>query len=340
MSAGADGRSFEATPARKARALREGNIARSSEAGGITAFACSTMVAVSVLPFVGNAWTSALQQVARRPVAAAPASSLACIAALALAPAAAAALGSACVQLAQAGGLRVRMPKPSFAGLNPVAGLKRMLGGEAIVASLRACAAFALACAAVVPLAPELAARSGALSTAVGVAELAASGAQRALWSAIAVGALFAIADYALARRRWLRGLRMTLDELKRDHKEQDGDPQTRSRRRTLHRALVRGAVARTKDASFVVVNPTHVAIAVKYAPPEVPVPEILVRAADDAALEVKRLARMHAIPIVENVPLARALYAAGEAGRPIPSATYVAVARVIAELAREGVLA
>jgi flagellar biosynthesis protein FlhB len=88
-----------------------------------------------------------------------------------------------------------------------------------------------------------------------------------------------------------------------------------------------------------VVVNPTHIAIAVRYAPPGVPVPEILVRAADEAARSVRELAAAHGIPIVENVALARALYATGEAGSAIPSPTFVAVARVIAELVRAGAI-
>ena len=107
-----------------------------------------------------------------------------------------------------------------------------------------------------------------------------------------------------------------------------------------MHRALVRGTTARTREASFVVVNPTHVAVAIRYAPPAVPVPEILVRAADEAALRVREIARASRIPIVENIALARSLYASGSASAPIPRDAYVAVAQVIAELDRAGLLA
>jgi type III secretion protein U len=132
----------------------------------------------------------------------------------------------------------------------------------------------------------------------------------------------------------------MTFDELKRDLKDQDGDPQARSRRRGLHRSIARGAIERTREASFVVTNPTHVAIALRYAPPEVPVPEILVRAVDAAALAVRAIAERERIPIVENVALARWLLRVGENGAPIPAETFVAVAEVIAALLRAGVLA
>jgi flagellar biosynthesis protein FlhB len=150
---------------------------------------------------------------------------------------------------------------------------------------------------------------------------------------------VFSLADYALARRRWLRGLRMSFAELKRDAKENEGDPQAKAGRKAIHRSIVRGAISRTREASLVVVNPTHVAVALRYAPPAVPVPEILVRALDEGAQRVKRIAREAGIPIVEDVALARLLYAEGEPGRAIPPQTYVAVAQVIAALARSGVL-
>ena len=200
--------------------------------------------------------------------------------------------------------------------------------------------AFAAALLAMLPLAADAVGAGTAVRGPAGAASLVASAAVRACCAALAVGLVFALADYALARRRWLRGLKMSFDELKRDAKENDGDPQARARRKSAHRAVVRGAVGRTREASFVVVNPTHVAVAIRYAPPAVPVPEILVRALDEAALRVKALAREHRIPVVEDVALARLLFAHGESGRAIPPDTYVAVAHVIAALAREGLLA
>jgi flagellar biosynthesis protein FlhA len=110
----------------------------------------------------------------------------------------------------------------------------------------------------------------------------------------------------------------MTFDERKREAKEQEGDPFARGRRRALHRALLRGALSDVKDASFVVVNPTHVAIALAYRPPEIPVPRITVRSAGEAALRVRALAEKHAVPVVENVALARALHRDGRVGEPI----------------------
>jgi flagellar biosynthesis protein FlhB len=339
MSADRAQKNFDPTPARKQKAKRDGNVARSSEIAGSAAFALAALAAFAAVPAIGAATAHALATLAAKPQALAVPAELGSALGLSLFPACAASVGALAAGVLQAGGLRFTALKLDFSRLNPVTGLKRMVGGEAAVGTLRAIVAFAGVTLALMPIARDLIARSTTLTGVAAFGTLAFDAAQRACWSAIAAGACFAAVDYALVRRRWLRELKMTLEEIRRDQKETDGDPGARARRKTLHRTLVRGSIGRTKEASFVVVNPTHIAIAIRYAPPDVAVPEILVRAADEAAQSVKLIARRHAIPIVENVVLARALFAQGEAGRTIPSPTFVAVARVIAALAREGVL-
>jgi flagellar biosynthesis protein FlhB len=329
---------FDSTPARRARARREGNVARSAEASSVGAFAAAILAAALALPLGAWAAASAVRVTARRAPDLEPLAFV-LLGAAALLPAAAAATAGSAVALAQSGGLHVTALRLDPARLQPLAGLKRMLGGEAVVAALRGTLAFAVALLAVVPVVRDVVASGSTLVSPVDAASLAGSAALRACLAAAAVGAAFALADYALARRRWLRGLRMSLEELRRDAKEHDGDPQARSRRKNAHRALVRGSISRLREASFVVVNPTHVAVAMRYAPPAVPVPEILVRALDDVALRVKSIAREQRIPVVEDAALARLLYAHGENGRPIPPEAYVAVAQLVAALAREGVL-
>jgi type III secretion protein U len=191
----------------------------------------------------------------------------------------------------------------------------------------------------VTPVALHAVAAAGTSGSLAATAAVVQSALLQACWSAVAAGALFAAADYALVRRRWLRSIKMTFDEVKRDAKEQDGDPHAKSRRRQLHRTLVRGGVARTREASFVIANPTHIAIAIRYAPPAVPVPEIVCRARDTLALEVRAIAERAGIPVVADVALARWLWRTGESGRPIPAETFVAVAMTIAALVRAGVL-
>jgi flagellar biosynthesis protein FlhB len=339
MSADRAQKNFDPTPARKQKAIREGNVARPSEVAGSASFACAVLAAFAVMPAIAAATAHALAALAMKPEPLAFPAELGTALGLSLIPACAASVGALAAGVLQAGGLRLSTPKLEFARLNPIAGLKRMVGGEAAVGALRAVLAFAGVTLALAPMARSVFAQSTTLTGAAAFGAFVFDAAQRACWAALAAGACFAVADYALVRRRWLRELKMTLEEIRRDQKENDGDPGARARRKTLHRTFVRGSIGRTKEASFVVVNPTHIAIAVRYAPPDVAVPEILVRAADEAAQSVKLIARRHGIPLVENVALARALYAQGEAGRTIPSPTFVAVARVIAALVREGVL-
>jgi flagellar biosynthesis protein FlhB len=354
MSESGDKR-FDPTPTRRDKAVHEGNVARSAELGGVASFGAAALAALAATPPACAAAMAALHDVAAHPLAggltAAGTSpdgafapgfppALVTVALAAFAPAAAAAVAGTAVGLAQAGGLRLNGIKLDLKRLDPVAGLKRMLGAAALIGVVRAALAFAAALGAMVPLGRDVLAAATSLATPAAAATLVGQAALRAIGCALAVGAVFALADYALARKRWAKGLKMSFDELKREAKENEGDPQAKARRKSVHRAIVRGAIGRTREASFVVVNPTHVAVALKYAPPAVPVPEILVRALDDGALAVKALAREHGIPIVEDVALARLLYAQGESGRAIPAEAYLVVAQVIASLARAGTLA
>jgi flagellar biosynthetic protein FlhB len=330
---------YDATPSRRTRARRDGNVARSGELTSLAAFGAATLAAAAALPPAAAGASAALRGAAARPLDAGASRALATVVLASLAPAVAAACAASAVALAQGGGLHVAGVRADLKRLNALAGLKRMLGGEALIGMVRAALAFSAVLLAMLPLAADVVGAGAVVRAPAAAASLVASAALRACCAALAVGAVFALADYALARRRWLRGLKMSFDELKRDAKENDGDPQMRARRKSAYRAVVRGAIGRTREASFVVVNPAHVAVAIRYAPPAVPVPEILVRALDDAALRVKALAREHRIPIVEDVALARLLFAHGESGRAIPPEAYVAVAQIIAALAREGVL-
>jgi flagellar biosynthesis protein FlhB len=160
-------------------------------------------------------------------------------------------------------------------------------------------------------------------------------GAQRAIASAIGVASFFAVADFFLVRKRWMKKLRMSLYDLKKELAENEGNPQLRARRRARHRSLAAGALAQVRNAAFVVANPTHVAIALEYRPPEVPVPRVLVKAAEDVALRVREAAAELGIPIIEDVPLARTLFATSRIGSNIPHETFVAVAEIVMALSK-----
>jgi flagellar biosynthesis protein FlhB len=329
---------FDATPARRERAKREGDAARSHEVASSAAFAAALLGLTLSLPLLTNAAASAVLAAAHHPRRFDPLPLLA-LGATAFVPAACAALAGGIATIAQTGRLRLGAVKLAFGKLAPLPGLKRMVGMEAVVAAVRAGVAFVTVVVVVAPIGVRVIAAATATASPSGAAGVALGGMLQACFAAAGIGALFALADFAVVRGRWLRSLKMTFDEFKRDAKEQDGDPQTKSRRKHLHRTFVRGGIARTREASFVVVNPTHIAIAIRYAPPAVPVPEIVVRASDAVALDVRALAGRLRIPVIEDVALARLLWRTGEAGRPIPAESFVAVAYAIAALIRTGVL-
>jgi flagellar biosynthesis protein FlhB len=331
---------FDATPARLRKARREGNVARSGELAANLAFAAGALTVVAVAPLQAGAAASAIDTavtsgtVELNAVASVRA---AVLFALALVPAGAAALAGAVGGLAQNGGLAAVAIAPKFERLNPIEGLKRILSRDTVAHSLRAAVAFGCAAAAASPFIAWSAVALLQAPAIAGVAAVTWRAVEQVAFAACAVGCCFALAEYAAARNAWLRKLRMSFEERKRESREEEGDAVARGRRRTLHRALLRGGMHRVKDAAFVVVNPQHVAVALEYRPPRVAVPRVLVRAADAAAIRVRVIALECRIPIVENVGLARTLYRDARAGDAIPVAHYVAVAEVVAALLRSG---
>jgi flagellar biosynthesis protein FlhB len=321
---------FDATPSRVAKARREGNVARSAEVGAAVALAGGLLATATLCASLSAAFRAATTDAARgRP----PWHGFAEIVALALIPAASAATCGILAGVLQSGGLNVVPPTAKLERLDPFKGLTRLFSRDALGQGLRAVAAFTCAIGAI-----ALAAR-GVVVTASGTPAAAAgaafAAAMRAAFAVCVLGTVFGALEFGVARAAWLRKLRMSYDEYRREMKEQDGDPQVRGRRRALHRTLSSGDVRRVREAAFVVCNPTHVAVALAYAPPVEPVPRVLVRAADDLAMRVREIAIEHGVPLIENVTLARALFADAVVGAPIPHDHYVAVASIVVELAR-----
>jgi flagellar biosynthesis protein FlhB len=322
---------FDATPRRIAKAKREGNVARSSELAANCSFAIAGVTLVATAGLFGSVAVDALGRSVS--VVALPACAL--IAIVALVPICCGSLAGAGVCLVQNGGLALVPITPKIERLNPIEGIRRILSRETLSHTLRATLAFGCA---TLAMTPALMAGATATMRSPDLAQTVAgvwSATQHVSLAAVAVGLIFSVAEYGAARASWLRKLRMSFEERKREHKEEEGDAMARGRRRSLHRALLRGGLARVKEAAFVVVNPTHVAVALAYRPPRIPVPEVLVRGRDEAAARVREMAAFYRVPIVENGALARALYRDGRPGKPIPHAHYVAVAEVVAALMR-----
>jgi flagellar biosynthetic protein FlhB len=332
----AEEKQFEASQSRIERAKREGDVARSQEIGNVAAFGAALVATSAIAAPLGSAAQRLIESSAAGHAGGGALSMLATFMLLPVTAAAAAALGA---NIIQSGGLHFSAVSIKVERLAPAENLKRMFSREAVVTAARATTAFVCAGGAIVPAFIAIYATALHAGSLAGVASAAWTGAMHTAAVACAVGGVFAGADFGVQLARWRKRLRMSLEELKRDQKENDGDPLARSRRRALHRQISRGSLRKVKDAAFVVANPTHVAIALEYKPPEVPVPRVLVRAADDAAARVRELAGAYNVPLVENVPLARRLYAIARPGDFIPHETYVAVAEIVAALTKAGVL-
>lgn len=332
----AEDKQFEASQSRIERAKREGDVARSQELGNVAAFGTALIATTAIVVPLGQA----AQQVIRSAAAGkSDTAALANAAMLMIVPIFAAAAAAVGANVVQSGGLRLAPLSIKPDRLAPAENLKRMFSRESAITAARATIAFVCAGGAIVPAFAAIYASALHAGGLGGVASAAWGGALHTAAVACIVGGVFAGADYGVQLVRWRKRLRMSFEELKRDQKENEGDPLARGRRRALHRQIARGSLRRVKEAAFVLTNPTHIAIALEYRPPEIPVPRVLVRAADDAAARVRELARAYGVPLVENVPLARQLYANAQPGDFIPRESYVAVAEVVAALAKAGVL-
>ncbi|QDE99365.1 EscU/YscU/HrcU family type III secretion system export apparatus switch protein [Myxococcus xanthus] len=138
------------------------------------------------------------------------------------------------------------------------------------------------------------------------------------------------VGDYALAWRRHIKDLMMTREEMKREYKESEGDPRHKGQRKALHRQLSQGGAARgVQKATAVVVNPTHIAVALRYDVDECEAPYLVAKAREGDALAMREQARRLGIPVVRDIPLARSLIHY-DVGEPIPEELYQAAAVVL----------
>jgi flagellar biosynthetic protein FlhB len=151
-----------------------------------------------------------------------------------------------------------------------------------------------------------------------------------AVWCTFALGVL-AVVDYAQSWWKHENSIKMSRQELKDESKNQEGSPQIKQRQRQRARELAKRGIRKAlKEATVVVTNPTHVAVALRYHPAE-GAPVVVAKGYDEVAQHIKRLAKELGVPTVENVPLARGLAEKVRVGRVISGEFYAAVAEVLA---------
>lgn len=148
--------------------------------------------------------------------------------------------------------------------------------------------------------------------------------------------AVLAVVDVIFQKWQYKRQLRMSKQEVREERRSHDGSPLVKQRMQAVHFAMVRKRMLRqVPQADVVVVNPTHVAVALKYDAATMQAPVALAKGADYLCQKIKEIARKHNIPIVEKPELARTLYETVEVGEAIPETLYVAVAEILATIYR-----
>ena len=222
--------------------------------------------------------------------------------------------------------------KPSFSKISPAAGLKRIFGKQAAANFGKGIFKLvALGTVMSVIFWPERHRLESMVQfDPMAVMVLISSLTLKLLGSVVAMLAIVAIADYFFQYRSWFERQKMSLQEIKQEFKQSEGDPHLKGRLRQLrHARMKKRMMTAVPKASVIITNPTHYAVALSYER-GMSAPICVAKGADLMALKIREIAKSHDIPIVENVPLARALHAAVEVDQEIPVEHYHAVAEVI----------
>lgn len=227
--------------------------------------------------------------------------------------------------------------KPKFSKISPAAGFKRLFGKQAVANFLKGLfKLIALGAVMVMVLWPDRMRMESFLR--VDPADLlpAITGMTVHLLAAVvAILAAVAIADYFFQYRTWYERHKMSLQEMKEEFKQSEGDPHVKGRIKQLRvQRAKRRMMAQVPKASVIITNPTHYSVALAY-DRSMSAPVCVAKGVDSLAFKIREIAKEHDIPIVENVPLARALYATVDIDKEIPVEHYHAVAEIIGYVMR-----
>ncbi|RMF10189.1 MAG: flagellar biosynthesis protein FlhB [Alphaproteobacteria bacterium] len=228
--------------------------------------------------------------------------------------------------------------KPDLSKISPLKGFKRLFSSQSVMEFLKTLAKFIIVASVVaLVIAPE----AGRLEqiAAYDVASLlplVQTTTLKMLVGVLAIMAIIAGLDYLYQSYQHIKKMRMTKQEVKDEYKQTDGDPHVKARLRQLRQERSRQRMmAAVPEADVVVTNPTHFAVAMKYDGETMEAPKVVAKGVDHLAARIRELAEANNIPIVENPPLARALYASVEVDREIQPEHYRAVAEVISYVMR-----
>jgi type III secretion protein U len=334
-------RTEQPTPKKLRDARERGDVSKSKEIGSTVGLLAFALVAALLGTFAGTRLTALFDQAIAaigRPFETASAEMISAaswtVFALVLAVAVPVALLALIAEFLQVGPVFTgKKMEPKLERLDPVAGLKRMFGMDNLVelvkSVLKTLVLLAIAVVLARSLLPEVAGLPLGGPGAFG--EALRSGWVRLVAWTVAVFAAIAVADALYQRYAYLKRLRMSIREIRRELKEDEGDPYLKQHRRQQHEELNSGSTTQlARSAHMLVVNPTHVSIALDYHPQRCPVPTVAAKGEDAVALAMREAARESGVPILRDVPLARALLERAPIGEAVPDDLFEAVAHAV----------
>ena len=227
----------------------------------------------------------------------------------------------------------VKQLKPKWERINPFKGLKRLASPMSVWEGVKsALKVAAIGLAAYPPLQATAQALAGADRPPIeSVALIVGSGMITIMRNAALAGLVIAAVDYGLQRRKTNKGMKMSKQEIREEHKQQEGDPQLKGAIRERQMRMSRNRMmADVGNADAIIVNPTHIAVAIKYDPAN-GAPRVVAKGAGNVATRIREEAERHGVPMVRDVPLARTLHKVCEIGEEVPLEMYEAVARLLA---------
>jgi flagellar biosynthetic protein FlhB len=230
--------------------------------------------------------------------------------------------------------------RPTLKKFNPATGLKRMFGTQGLWEVVKALIK-TVALGAVVVItsdrAQTLVSAAGAMPLS-GVIDVFVDSAILMFRVVALTGLVIAVADYVVVRQKMMKQLKMSRYEITQEHKQSDGDPHMKAQRRGVALAMSRNRMmADVAQADVLLVNPTHVAVALKYEAAK-GAPRVVAKGAGAVAARLREIAAENRVPMVQDIPLARALHASCELGQEVPPQLFTAVARVLAFVMHLGV--
>lgn len=348
MAADDDDKTEEPTPRKIEQAREKGDIIYTPEVGSaLSLIAATAIVAFMSGPIFSEMARGFIGFIAMPEQFSPEAGSLQAIA-IAITLKLGAIFGLACLALAVASiAARYLQDRPTFTGermnpkldkLNPFEGFKRVFGKAAGATFLKSLAKLVVVGAVMVwilwPHDAEL--ENFSLLDPAALLPFLQDRIVSMLIAMASAAALIAVVDYVFTRQSYMKRQRMSRREIKEEFRQQDGDPMVKAKLRQIRMERSRRRMmANVPNASVIITNPTHYAVALRYEPGEIGAPVCLAMGVDAVAQRIREVAQEHDIPIVENPPLARALFATAEIDQPIPKEHYEAVAKVIGFIMR-----